>query len=490
MKTIENDTDGVDDLFIDREVELAELHELADRRGRPTIALVYGRRRVGKTYLLDHAWPDRRVFYFVAADATTDLNRSELIRELTRWSGRPLDSVEYPTWRTVFRLLGDFAAEQPLIVVLDEFQYLMGEHDDIASQLVAIFDRELRGRSLLLVLSGSSISMMEKLLHGSQPLFGRSGWKAKIGPFDYRDAARMVPDRPVREQALVYGIFGGTPRYLAAIKPGEAFADVVMRTMLSPRGEVYLQLEHVIEQEKGIRKDAAYNSILAALASGEIEVGKIVSRTGVEPDFVRTALKTLEELGYVWRERNFDASRTTPYQYRIADNALAFWFRFVHANRSRLGTGAIREVWNHHVLPYLDAYMGKVFERMCHEAFTRYHESWGLAGAHGWARWEGQDRNRRPIEIDVVARLDDGRMLTGELKWSSKPWGPSLYTDLLRDLEDLSRSGQGWAKDALAADRSTGHIFVSAGGFAPEMTDLIASRADVIGWTLDDLYGS
>ncbi len=482
--------DGVDDVFIDREVELAELRELADRRGMPTIALVYGRRRVGKTYLLDHAWPDRRVFYFVAADATTDLNRSELIRELTRWSGQSLNPVEYPTWRTVFRLLGDFAMEQPLIAVLDEFQYLMGEHDDIASQLVAIFNRELRGRSLLLVLSGSSISMMEQLLHGSQPLFGRSGWKAKIGPFDYRDAARMVPDRPVREQALVYGIFGGTPRYLAAIRPGEALADVVMRTMLSPRGEVYLQLEYLIEQEKGIRKDAEYNSILAAIADGELEVGKIVSRTGVEPDFVRMALKTLEELGYVWRERNFDASRTAPYQYRIADNALAFWFRFVHANRSRLGTGAIHEVWEHHVVPYLDAYMGKVFERMCHEAFTRYHGHWGLAGANGWARWEGRDCNRRPIEIDVEARLDDSRILTGEIKWSSKPSGPALYTDLTRDLEDLGRSGQGWAKDALAADRSAGHIFVSAGGFAPEMTDLIASRADVIGLTLNDLYGS
>ncbi len=115
---------GADDLFIDGEVELAELRELADRR-KSTIALVYGRRRVGKTYLLDHAWPDRRVFYFVAADATTDLNRSELIRELTRWSGQSLGPVEYPTWRTVFRLLGDFAEEQPLIAVLDEFQYLM-----------------------------------------------------------------------------------------------------------------------------------------------------------------------------------------------------------------------------------------------------------------------------------------------------------------------------------------------------------------------------
>lgn len=476
-----------DGLFVDRAAELAELRRLAQRR-QPTIALVYGRRRVGKTYLLEHAWPDQRVFYFVAADASPDLNRFELIRELAAWSGQSLDAAEYPTWRTVFRLLADLALEQPFIAVLDEFQYLMGGPDDIASQLVAVFDRELRGRPLLLALSGSEVGMMQHLLGGSQPLFGRSGWVARIRPFDYRDAAAMVPGRSPREAALVYGVFGGTPRYLAAIEPGEPLAEAVMRAILSPRGEVYLQLEHLIEQEKGIRQVADYNSILAAIAGGDHEIGRIAARTGLDLNAVRVALKTLEDLEYVWRERNFAAPRTAAYQYRIADNAVAFWFRFVQANRSRLQTGAVREVWEHHIQPHLDAYMGKVFERICYQAFTRYHARWGLAGATNWARWEGHDRNHRSIEIDAVAQLDDKRILTGEIKWSSRPLGPSLYSDLVRDLDDLSRSGQGWAKDALAPDRSAGHFFVSAGGFAPEMAQLFSSRPDVWGWTLEDLY--
>jgi AAA+ ATPase superfamily predicted ATPase len=161
----------VDQRFIDREAEVAELHRLADR-AVPTIALIYGRRRVGKTYLLEHAFADRRVFYFVAAEITAELNRAELLRELGRWSQQEIDPQEYPTWRTVFRLLADQADAGPLVAILDEFQYLMGGTDAIASQLVAIFDREMRGRPLLLVLSGSSVSMMEQLLHGSQPLFG------------------------------------------------------------------------------------------------------------------------------------------------------------------------------------------------------------------------------------------------------------------------------------------------------------------------------
>jgi len=475
------------DLFIDRDAELAELRALADRRA-PAIALLYGRRRVGKTYLLEHAWPDRRVFYFVAADATPEINRKELIAELSGWSGQELNPAEYPTWRTVFRLLADFARKEQLIAVLDEFQYLMGGDDDIVSQLVAVFDRELCGRPLLLALSGSSVAMMESLVGGGQPLFGRSAWSAKIGPFDYRDAARMAPGRSNREVALLYGIFGGTPRYLAAIAPGEPLAEAVMRSMLSPRGEIYLQLEHVIEQEQGIRRPADYNSILRSIAAGDHEVTKIANRTGIDVMAVRAALRTLADLEYVWKERNFDAPAKAAYQYRLADNALAFWFRFVHANRSRLQTGAIRVVWQRQVEPQLNTYMGKVFERMCREAFQRYHADWGLAGATTWARWEGQDRNRRSIEIDAVARLDDGRILVGEIKWSSKPVGPAVHTDLVRDLQDLAASGHGWAREALLPAQSAGYFFVSAAGFSPDMLQIVQTAPQVNGWTLDDLY--
>lgn len=473
-------------LFVDREHELAELRRLADR-GKPTIVLIYGRRRVGKTYLLEHAWEGRRVFYFLAADATAELNRTELIRELSTWSGQQLDPHEYPTWRTIFRLLADQADDQPLIVVLDEFQYLMGGKDDIASQLVAIFDRELRGRPILLALCGSSVGMMEGLLHGGQAIFGRSGWAARIDRFDYRDTARMVPERPAREAALVYGIFGGTPRYLAAIEPDEPLAAAVVRTILSPRGEINLQLAHILEQETGIRKVAEYNAILAAIAAGDIQVGPIAASTGIDVDSVRVAIRTLEELGYVRRERNFGASRTAVFQHRIDDNALNFWFRFVHPARSLLEIADPAEVWRRRIEPHLNTHMGRVFESICREAFSRYHVRWDLPMAVEWSRWEGRDRSRRSIEIDIVARLDDGRILAGEAKWSSKPVDAAPLFHLQRNLEDLANSGYSWAHDAISDDRSARFIFFSAAGFTPEMQQRL-SESGHLALTLDDLY--
>jgi AAA+ ATPase superfamily predicted ATPase len=136
----------------DRAIEVAALRALAKRR-KPALALLYGRRRVGKTFLLDHAWPkSQRVFYFLAADTTSDQNRIELLEELARWAARPLDPNNYRSWRNVFRLFVDLAEPEPLVVILDEFQYLMGTDDDIVSHLVAVWDRELKNKPLTLVL--------------------------------------------------------------------------------------------------------------------------------------------------------------------------------------------------------------------------------------------------------------------------------------------------------------------------------------------------
>lgn len=475
--------------FVNREPELAALRQLAER-GQPALAVLYGRRRVGKTYLLDHAWPGQRVFYFLAADVTPALNRLDLLRDLATWSGSTLDPADYPTWRTIFRRLVSLAETDPLIVVLDEFQYLLGGDDEIVSQLVAVWDRELGGRSLLLVLCGSEVATLEGLQHGGQPLYGRPSWTGRLRPFDYFTAAAMLPTHTIRDAAVLYGLLGGTPRFLAAVAPAEPPATAASRLLLSPHGEVHLQVAHIIEQEKGIREPADYRAVLAAVADGTTELTRIAQRAGLadRPAAVRRILGVLEELELIERERNFAAPATSPYRYRIADHAVRAWSAFVFPHRGRLEHEPAAVVWQESVAPLLNGYMGPVFERIVREAYRRQAATWGLPGAVEWARWEGQDRNRRPIELDLVARLADGRLLTGEVKWSSRPVGPALHQQLLRNLEDLGRSGQGWARDALAPAHSAGFLYVSAAGFTPEFDQLADDDPRLRLVTLTELY--
>lgn len=455
--------------MIDREAERNDLLELA-ARPQPMLVLIYGRRRVGKTYLLDNVWDESERFYFLFGDSTSAQNRVELLREFGRWRQEDVQVEDYPSWRTVFRLL---LTTGPPVIVLDEFQYLLEAEQGIASQLNAIWDRELADRQVLCVLSGSEVSTMQRLSDSDSALYGRINYSKQLRTFDYFDAAAMVEGWSRRDQVYAYGIFGGLPRYLAAVRKSESLAEATIRTMLSRTGEVHLQLENLLAQERGIRDPASYRAVLAAVARGATQTNEIAQAAGLQDNKLkaRRALETLESLGLIWRELNFDGNPKTGYRNRIADHAVSFWYRFVEANRSRLELGHAREVWRDDVEPHLDTYTGKVFESVARQALLRFHERWDLATSVDIARWEGQDKGRRSIEIDLVCRLSDGSIATGEVKWSSRPVGPSLHFDLLRNLEDLAQSGLAWAKDAQLD--SAAFIYVSAAGFVPEFGSLV-----------------
>jgi AAA+ ATPase superfamily predicted ATPase len=476
-------------LLVDREREVEELRRLA-RSGQKQLAILYGRRQIGKTHLLSHAWQAEgqiRQFYFLAAALTADLNRQDLVRELAAWSGRPLDPADYPTWRTVFREVLSFADEGPLVVVLDEFQYLVtggNGRDEITSQLVAVWDRAPRDQPLTLVLSGSEVSTMAHLHAGGEPLYGRVTWAAQLHAFDYRDAARMAPWLAARDRVYLYAVFGGTPRYLAALKEGEPLADGVARTFLSPHGEVHLQMLTLIEQERGIRQPAEYRAVLAAVAGGGTELNDIATATGLEEHVVRRALGVLGDLALIRAERNFQAGRKTAFRYGIADRAVEFWHQFVVPHRSRLVTEDPRRFWDARVAPSLDTYVGRPFEGVIRQAYARYHRHWGLPAAREWGRWEGRDRERQSVEVDIAGRLDDGRLLAGEIKWSSEPHGPGLHAGLLNKLGRLAASGQGWAREAEDAV----FLYASAAGFTREMEGLAVADPRIRLVTLGDLY--
>lgn len=471
-------------VLVDREREVAALRRLA-ASGQKQLAILYGRRQIGKTHLLSHAWGnDVRLFYFLAAALTPDLNRHDLIRELAAWSGRPLDPADYPSWRAVFREIVALAEEGPLVVVLDEFQYLLADHSEVPSQLVAVWDRAPRTLPLTLVLSGSEVSTMAHLQAGGQPLYGRLTWVAQLYPFDYHDAARMAPWLAGRDAAYLYGIFGGTPRYLAALQDGEPLAYGVARTFISPHGEVHLQMLTLIEQERGIRQPAEYRAVLNTVAAGKTTLHEIAAAAGLDPHVARRVLAVLTELGLVNGERNFGAGKTAPYRYRIADHAVAFWHHFLVPNRSRLVTDDPHRFWRQRIAPALDSYMGRPFEMIVRQAVTRYHDRWGLPAVRTWGRWEGTDRDRASLEIDIAARLEDGRLLVGEVKWSSAPHGHRLHTGLLGKLERLAASGQGWARDI---DNAV-FLYVSAVGFTPDMHALAAADPRVRLVNLSDLY--
>ncbi len=476
--------------FIDREVERRELGQLL-ARGTPQLALLYGRRRMGKTFLLTNTWPPGRTFYFTASATTPEQNRRQLVDDVGRWAGEPLSPDDYPNWRTVFRMLLDLRAPEPLVIVLDEFQYLGESRRDleaVTSELNAAWEQRRPQRPLVFVISGSAIRTLEALDAGAAPLHGRFSWKAQLLPFDYSCAAEMVPYRAFRDRARLYGILGGTPRYLAAADRAASVAENGARLMLDPRGEVRAQVETALLQEQGLREVSKYTAILRAIGAGSTELNGIGQAAGLQDDKgLREKVERLVALGYVEQRRNLGARPKDPFRYRLGDPAFMFYHEYV----ARLATALERNdpvrVWREHVEPQMDTYMGHVFERIAEQAYRRLSRRLRLPMVQEWGFWEGRDSARQPLEMDIACTLLDGRVMTGGIKWNAKPLTLRWHVHHLNMLDRLAASGVKWAHQAREA--SSPLIWIAAGGFTREFESAVReSRDEVILWSLKDLY--
>lgn len=481
-------------MLVDRDREAAMLNRLAEGGGR-RLALVYGRRRVGKTYLLNALWPTERVLYFTASATSPAINRRVLIEEAARWSGQELWPEDYPTWRSVFRELFSLASDRDLILVIDEFQYLATNEEglrEVASELNAVWESRLQRKGgLLVVLSGSEVATLESLGRGGAPLYGRLDATLQLQPFDYFDAGRMIPEYGAADRVRSYAAFGGVPTYLRAIDTGRGLEDNIVDLLLSPRGEVRLQLESVLTQEEGLRDVLAYRGILGAVGLKRRTRGEVAAALGRELDSsLRRMLAQLVELGLLQEETAFEESPNQGLRYRIVDPALRFYYGLVQPNESAIASAGAATVWRERLATQVfPTHVGGAFEDVVRQAYVRSGTALGLPAVERWGRWEGRDRGGAPAEVDLAARLLDGRVMTGSVKFRQRRADAAVFDDHIDALSRLADSGRGWAGEALKPTSQL--LFVSAAGFtATFRRAAAAARQPVIAWTLSELYGT
>ncbi|MDO8690766.1 MAG: ATP-binding protein [Dehalococcoidia bacterium] len=213
--------------LVNREQESKRLLDVWNKQG-PALSLLYGRRRLGKTFFLQDFLKTHRGVYFLAADSTTSENLDAFLAQLRQAfpSRHDATPANYPSWRSALRLVCDLAGDEPLAVVLDEFGYLCHADPAIPSMLQAVWDLDAQRTKIRLILCGSEIGVLSHLDEYGQPLYGRFDWKGHFNPLDYYDAARFIvasssPGQTysANEMMLIYGLYGGVGRYLAAIDP-------------------------------------------------------------------------------------------------------------------------------------------------------------------------------------------------------------------------------------------------------------------------------
>jgi AAA+ ATPase superfamily predicted ATPase len=432
--------------------------------GEAQIFTLWGRRRVGKSALLLHFAGNKRHLYFEATSGTMSDQLGDFSERLAEATGRAALSARH--WRDALDAVADWAREGPVLVVLDEFQYIAQEQRDIGS-VINVWWRE-RGEALpiFLVLCGSEVGFFEREVAGySATTYGRRAGQLRLRPFRPEDVALFLPDWTPEERIAAYAVFGNMPYYLSHIRPDRSLPENILNLILMSDGLLHEEARLLLEQE--LADASGYFSVLRAIAAGQTRVSQIAARTGVRGGTVRIS-QMLETLQNMWLVRRtvpvtvMNPERSKQSFYRITDPYLRFWFRFVLPSHDRLidGRGAQRHL-ERRVMPQLDEFVSTpAFEEIC--------QSWLLreVDAAATGRWWGKVRETRgrslrdiDRELDVAAIDDDGRVLAiGSCKWTS---GELPYSEKVK----LDALANHLAPDRLAIDL----YFFARSGFAGQL---------------------
>lgn len=452
-------------MFVDRFAEL-QLLEQRYASEQAELFVLYGRRRVGKTELLTHFCEGKRHIFYVADLTAETTLRSGLSAAISAAQfGPDAPAPVYNSWEDIFTALARLAQTERLVVVLDEFPYLVAAHPPLASVLQRLWDHLLSKTRVMLILCGSYIGMMEETVLGYRaPLYGRRTAQYLLEPLDFTAAQLFYPQYLPEDRVRAYAVFGGTPAYLKVITSNQTLELNIEQNILTRGAFLYDEVRFVLQQE--LREPRNYFAVLQAIAAGRTQMNEIKQATGL--DGVTAYLDTLQQLHLV--KRTVPITETQPHKsrrglYRLEDHFLRFWFRFVHPNRSRLERGASAAVLTDAVLPVLDQFTGPVFEDICQQFLWRAGQNSRLpfvpAQIGSW--WRANE------EIDLVALSDDAALLI-ECKWTSRPIG----IDVLADLESKTKL----ILPELAG-RSVRYALCARSGFTEQMGQIALDRADV-----------
>jgi len=417
-------------MFTGRTEELKQLNALYSQDKFECI-IIYGRRRVGKTTLIKEFIKGKPAIYYTAREADGNVNLNGFSGDVYSVTAKELaKNAFFSDWEKAFDYIYQISKDKRMILAIDEYPYLANGYRPISSILQTHIDAQFKDSKLFLILCGSSMSFMEnQVLAYKSSLYGRRTAQLKINSFSFFESIPFFETFANNDKAVLYGITGGIPEYLAKIDPSKTVKENIVDLFLSSSGFLYEEPSNLLKQE--LRELATYNGIIEAIAGGETRLNEIASKCGMESNKCAKYLKSLMSLGIVKKEKPVIEKSSKKVIYLLDDMMFRFWYRFVFPNMSGIVSALGNAIYDFEVEENLSAYMGLIFEDICKQYLTEETKRNALpffpVKTGRW--WGNNPKEKRQEEIDILAYRKDSVLLC-ECKWTNAP----VDIDVLNDL--------------------------------------------------------
>ena len=406
-------------MFLGRGKELHALDKMY-KSDKFEFVVIYGRRRVGKTALINQFIGDKKSIYFMGVESNEKQNLENFSKSIIEFSSGIQTETTFASFQAALEYVFKMAENERIILAMDEYPYVARSSKSLPSTLQLMIDKYKDTSNLMLILCGSSMSYMEDhVLAYKAPLYGRRTAQMKILPFDFEESCRYFCNMSDEDKALMYGIVGGTPQYLLQMSDKLSVEENIKNTYLNPMSFLYEEPVNLLKQE--VREPAIYTAIITAIATGHTRMSEISSKVGENTNVCSNYIKNLMNLGIIKRETPYGEKESKKSIYAIEDNMFYFWYRFVLDNNSVIARGATDMVYKR-IEPQLSDYMGRVFEEICMQyLWKQLLEGNAPIEFVSLGRWWGNDPiQKAQAEIDIMGEQDGESALFAECKWRNE----------------------------------------------------------------------
>ena len=413
--------------FVDRIDETARFRD-ALAREKPSLVVIYGRRRLGKSTLIKKVLSDTDVYFL--ADRSEGQYQRILLAKVSAQVFPDFDKLTYPDWESLFRAV-NYRTDKRFTLCLDEFPYLVEQSPELPSVLQKLVDEKQLKYNL--VLCGSSQNMMYGLfLDSTAPLYGRADEIMRLTPIRLpyiQEALRLDAVSAIEE----YAVWGGVPRYWELRESRNSLDDALWHNILSVNGTLYEEPVKLFQDD--VKDIVKTSTIMSYIGSGANRLSEIATRCDEPATNLSRPLKKLINLGFLEKDIPFGIEEKNAKKslYKIADPFMAFYYQFVVPNRSFIELGR-RLPLEQALAAHFSEYVSMHWEKLCRDAVTGNMVNGIVYGKA--KRWWGpvlnKDKKPEQVEFDVIAEsLDKKYLLVGECKWTTQENGKQLTAELL-----------------------------------------------------------